>query len=65
MSCDQQQQAVAQALARILNRRHPGVSWTPANSSGDTSARAVVVQLASPSQLDTLNERRRGAARTM
>ena len=51
-------QRVLLTLARILARKYPGTSWAPADGSGDASRGSVVVQLASPDDLDAIQERR-------
>jgi hypothetical protein len=60
---DAQRRAVAETLARILTRKHPGSSWTSTDGGSDTSAGAIVVQLSRPHQLDAIPERGVSAAR--
>jgi hypothetical protein len=56
---------VAETLARILARKHPGTVWTVPDSSGDASTAAVVVKLARPDDADSLSQRRMSAGSSM
>lgn len=48
------EQRVAEALARILSRRHPGTLWTPIKQGEEPPPGAVVVHLAGPEDIEAV-----------